>query len=208
MITLTPVLEPWSADCPFWPVEQARFLVAVPRRPTPLQVGTVVWALIGRSVSADDLSITAADADEAIETYVARTEGHFAPGGLRVTAGGVVVDPGCCVGLDEWRDWLRVIDGGSIDLGHDPDVMVEHHGPVVRVRTASGPYASDESQIDIPREALPRLLSTVQEDLAGFLTGLRPWAYGVSARLAETLTVAVDRRLQILAPLDHPEATA
>src|SRR5690349_19218545 len=48
----------------------------------------------------------------------------FAPGSLRITAGDLVIDPGCCVGLDEWRDWARVISGEVIYLGHDPDQLV------------------------------------------------------------------------------------
>ncbi len=68
MIALRPVLERWSADCPFWPVERTDFWFSVPRVPTPQQVGTVVWTLIGRGVTADDLSIAATDAVEAIET--------------------------------------------------------------------------------------------------------------------------------------------
>ncbi|MFE1348408.1 hypothetical protein ACFW57_27885, partial [Streptomyces sp. NPDC058757] len=37
----------------------------------------------------------------------------FAAGGLRVTdrATGVAFDPGCCDGLEDWRDWYRLADG-------------------------------------------------------------------------------------------------
>jgi len=204
---LTPVLERWSFDCPFWPVEQTDFLLAVPRRPTPLQVGTLVWALIGRSVTADDLSITAVTPGEAIDRYLSCGDEGFAPGGLRVSAGDVVIDPGCCVGLDEWRDWLRVVDGEVIDLGHDPDVFVEHRGSVIRVwkddgRLPSGvAQRSGEQHIDVLRDALPKLLAAVQQDLAGFLTALHPWTHGIHVDLADPLTAAMDRRLQILAPL-------
>lgn len=206
MITLTPVLQRWSVDCPFWPVEKTDFYVAVPGRPTSQQVGTVVWTLIARGVSADDLSIAATDPAEAIEDYLTCGEGDFAPGGLRVGDGNVVVDPGCCVGLDEWRDWLGVTGGAVIDLGHDPDPLIEHRGPVVRVwqdagQLPSGPaFDPDEPHIDIPRHTLPDLLDAVQQDLAGFLTALHPWARGISAGLADALTAALDRRLQISAP--------
>lgn len=63
---------------------------------------------------------------------------------------------------------------GMIDLGHDPDVLVEHRGPVVRVWKNGGQLPSgavpdpDEPHIDIPRHALPKLLAAVQQDLAGF----------------------------------------
>ncbi|MBB2940540.1 hypothetical protein FB565_000244 [Actinoplanes lutulentus] len=207
MITLTPVLERWPADCPFWPAEQTDFYFAVPRRPTLLQVGTVVWTLIGRSVTADDLSITAANAAEAIEKYLTCDDGDFAQGGLRVGDGNVVIDPGCCIGLDEWRDWLRVVGGEVIDLGHDPDPLIEHRGPVVRVWKDGGQLPSgkssgpNEPHIDIPRHTLPNLLGAVQQDLAGFLTCLHSWAQDIRADLADPLAAAVDRRLQISASL-------
>ncbi|WP_433725498.1 hypothetical protein ACQP2Y_06550 [Actinoplanes sp. CA-051413] len=207
MITLTPMLARWAADCPFWPVDPTDYLFPVQRRPTPRQVGTVMWALIGRSVTADDLSITARDATEAIEAYLAGEDEDYAPGGLRVGAGDVVIDPGCCVGLDEWRDWLRIAHGEVIDLGHDPDVLMEHRGVVVRVWQDGGHLPRgqwpnlDEPHIDVPRDALPALLSAVQENLAGFLAAMRPWAHDLDPELADPLTAAVDRRLQISAPL-------
>ena len=207
MITLTPVLERWYADCPFWPAESADFHFAVPRRPASHQVGAVVWALIGRSVTADDLAITATDAAEAVDRYLAHDDEDFAPGGLRVGDDDDVIDPGCCIGLDEWRDWLHVIDGEAIYLGHDPDILVEHRGPMVRVGTSGGHLAAGSTpdparrHVDLPRHALPQLLGAVQQDLAGFLTALHPWARSVRADLADPLVAAVDRRLQISAPL-------
>jgi len=207
MIKLTPVLERWPVGCPLWPAEQTDFYFPVPRAPTSQQVGTVVWTLIGRSVTADDLSITVTDAAKAIESYLTCDDEDFAPGGLRVGDDDVVIEPGCCVGLDEWRDWLGVIGGEVIDLGHDPDPLIEHRGSVARVWKDGGQLPSgavpapDESHIDIPRYALPELLGAVQQDLAGFLTALYPWAQGIRADLAGPLAAAVDRRLQISAPL-------
>ncbi|MCA2217521.1 hypothetical protein [Jidongwangia harbinensis] len=207
MITLTPVLERWSADCPFWPVEQTDLYLAVPRMPISQQVGTVVWTLVARSVTANDLSIAATDAAEAIELYLTCDDGDFAPGGLRVGGDNVVIDPGCCVGLDEWRDWLRVNDGEVIDLGHDPDPLIDHRGPAVRVWKDGGqlPAGSvlgpEEPHIDIPRDLLPNLLGGVQRDLAGFLAALHPWAQGIRSDLADPLSAAMDRRLQISEPL-------
>ncbi|MEV0971252.1 hypothetical protein [Microtetraspora glauca] len=208
MIMMTPVLERWSGDCPFWAVEQGGFLLTVPRLPTPERVGAIVWALIGRNVTDNDLSITVADAAEAIEVYLTSDDEAFAPGGLRVTAGDVVIDPGCCVGLDEWRDWLDVQRGQMIYLGHSPDVLLEQRGPVLRLwqdedqlRPGELPGLS-EQHIDIPCDALPDLLQGVQQDLAGFLLALREWAQGIVPGLADQLVLAVDRRLQISAPLD------
>ncbi|MBG0819338.1 hypothetical protein HS048_00985 [Planomonospora sp. ID91781] len=209
MIAMTPVLERWSDDCPFWTAEQGEFFLTVPRFPTPEKVGAIMWALIWRSVTDDDLSITAANAPEAIETYLTSAdEEAYAPGGLRVISGDVVINPGCCVGLDEWRDWLGALNGQPVDLGHDPDTWLESMGPVLRLRQDRDHLppgelpGSSEQYLDIPRDALPGLLRSVHQDLVGFLAALRQWAQDIAPGLADQLVSAVDRRLQISDPLD------
>ncbi|GLY30852.1 hypothetical protein Kisp02_42170 [Kineosporia sp. NBRC 101731] len=201
------MLERWSVvDCPFWVVEQPQYFVPVSARPTPGQVGAAMWALIGRTATADDLSIIPATATEAIETYLTSDDGDFAPGGLQITAPDVVIDPGCCFGLDEWRTWLEVLHGDNIYLGHDPDVSLEHRGSTVRLWKTKDEIRPGEApgdhHTDIPRDALARLLRDVQQDLIGFLTALRPWAQAIVPHLAEPLTLAVDQRLRISAPLE------
>jgi hypothetical protein len=167
VITLTPVLGRWAADCPLWPAKQTDFYVG-------FRVADVAAGGDG------DLDVDRTQRDrrrpvdhrderrEAIEKFLTCDDEDFAPVGLRIGDDDVVIDPRCCVGLDEWRDWLRVIGGEVIDLGHDPDPLVEHRGPVVRVWKNGGqlPAGSildpDEPHIDIPRHALPQLLGAVQ----------------------------------------------
>jgi hypothetical protein len=118
-------------------------------------------------------------------------------GGLLVrdTVSGVVIEPGCCQGLEDWRDWYGVLDGVHPWLGHSPDPKVEI-GEVVRVwpdcRHADGPACS------IPLAELPVHLAVVQQDLAGFLGLVRECApYGMGADLAD----AFDEHFRISAPL-------
>jgi hypothetical protein len=204
VISMTPVLARGASACPFWPAEVDDYYLVLRRLPAPEQVGAAVWALIERSVTAEGLPGTAT---EAIETYLTSSDDDFAPGGLRVTDGEVVVDPGCCVGLDEWRNWLEVPAGHPIDLGHDPDVLLEHRGPVLRLwkdkdhLIPGKPPGADEQYIDMPRDALLPLLRAVRQDLVGFLAALHAWTRGIDAELAEPLAAAVDRRLRISAPL-------
>lgn len=201
------MLERWSVAQPLWTAEQEQHLIPVMRSPSPEQVGAVMWSLVGRGVTADDLSLVTTDPAEAIEAYLVCDDETYAPGGLRVTSGDVVIDPGRCIGLEEWRDWQRVIDGHVVDLGHDPHVLAEQRGLTIRLwqdknRLLPGelPGPSD-LYVDIPRDALPRLLHAVHQDLIGFLTALDRWARDIVPELADPLTTAVDRRLQISAPL-------
>ena len=87
-------------------------------------------------------------------------------------------------------------------------MLLEHRGPVLRLwkdkdhlLPAELPGAGDQ-YIDIPRDTLLPLLCAVQEDLLGFLAALHAWTQNIAADLAGPLTVAVDRRLHISAPLD------
>ncbi|MFC7481952.1 hypothetical protein ACFQX7_20585 [Luedemannella flava] len=203
---MTPVVERWSFDCPFWVVEQDEFYVPVPRMPTPGQSGAVLWALIGPAATGDDGAVTATEPAAAVEAYLALDDA-FVAGGLRMTKGECVIDPGCCADLGEWRDWQRVVAGYEIDLGHSPTPFVEHRGPTVRVWSdgghapAEGPFDPATPYIDIARADLPVLLHAVQQDLMGFHAAIRPWVEDLVGPLAQPLLAAVDQRLLISAPL-------
>lgn len=208
MVTFTPVLERWCDRCPFWPVDQGDFYLPVSGSLLPEQMGGLVWALVGQHVTANDSVISATNPIEAIQTYLAvPADKHDAPGGLRVTDGHVVIDPGCCVGLDEWREWLQAVHGEPIYLGHSPDVTLEPQGPVLLLQENRDPVDTraglgvDDRHIDIPRHVLPQLLRAVQADLVGFLDALHPWVQRIAADLADPFTNAVDHHLQISAPL-------
>ncbi|MBM7857419.1 hypothetical protein [Lentzea nigeriaca] len=119
-------------------------------------------------------------------------------GGLLVrdTRTGVVVEPGCCQGFEDWRDWRGVLDGRHPWLGHSPDPKVEIGDGLVRVwpddRRTDGPAC------EIPLAELPGHLAAVRQDLLGFLELVRKWApYGMGEALAERF----DEHFHISAPL-------
>ncbi|MFD7654514.1 hypothetical protein ACFV4N_11105 [Actinosynnema sp. NPDC059797] len=202
MVRLIPVLERSFADCPFWPAEGDGFHLVVPRRPSSGQVGALVWALVTWAATDDDGEVVAGDAAEAVARCLAvEGEDDFAAGGLRVVAGDLVLDPGCCVGLDEWRGWLEVAAGGQADLGHDPAVWVEHRGQVVHLSWCHDDDRPTGVGLDVPRADLRALLGEVRADLLGFLAALDPWARRAVPGLADRLVAHVDRRLAIGAPL-------
>ena len=120
----------------------------------------------------------------------------FIQGGLVATDTdtGVVVVPGCCAGLESWREWWWIVeDGSQPELGHDPTPVIEPVGDLLRVWQDEDVR---DAHVDIPRAALPGLLSDVERDLKAFLGPLRAWAVdaGVGDR-ADALVAAVDHGL-------------
>lgn len=208
---MTPVVER-LADCPFWP-DDAGSGSHLPVTADAGRVAAVAWSLVAQGTNPDREAATGAV--EAVEAFLALDDGSwYASGGLRVASDGVVVDPGCCAELGEWRAWLDVLRGEAIWLGHQPDVVVEHRGPVVRLWqdldvVAPGSGGPDSAgpgsagpHVDFPRDALPVLLRGVRRDLLGFLDALGVWARDVVPTLADRLVATVDRRLVVSPPLD------
>lgn len=102
-----------------------------------------------------------------------------APGGLRFTdtASGTVLLPGCCAGLEEWRDWLSLVDGegdGSAGFGHDPSPLGERLGDTVRLTVDAEFDDSPVVELSVPE--LRHLLADVERDLADFLVSATTWA--------------------------------
>ncbi|WP_330276892.1 hypothetical protein OG205_15240 [Lentzea sp. NBC_00516] len=119
-------------------------------------------------------------------------------GGVRVsdTATGVRIEPGCCVGLENWRDWADLLDGKEPWLGHSRPPGVEFAQDVVRL------WPQDEHRYgpacEIPAADLREHLEGVRQDLIGFLGLVREWA---PYELGEPLAAAFDEHFHISAPL-------
>lgn len=176
VIVIHPVLETGSLPgFEFWPVAEQP-----PYQLTPLngtlsdeQVGTAIATMAGYNSSRVDDRPT--DPADAFLSSLLHEEGFVAPGGLRVQdAGtGTTLTPGCCCGLEGWRGWLEIADGGELWLGHDPTPWAEQLGDTVRLHP-DGEHAGPV--IEIACTELPRLLAGVQRDLADFLLLVVAWA--------------------------------
>jgi hypothetical protein len=62
---------------------------------------------------------------------IVRSENLVLPGGIRAIddESQLTIEPGCCCGLETWREWLNFAEGGNSPwLGHDPDPWVERKG--------------------------------------------------------------------------------
>jgi hypothetical protein len=111
------------------------------------------------------------------------------PGGLRLTAAGVTVNPGCCCGLETWREWLLLLDREVVWMGHDPGVVQKYVGEEVHVsQEGHGQY------VKLPLSELPRLLAGVQEQLLDLLAR-------VERQEGPEVAALLDRDLRITGPL-------
>jgi hypothetical protein len=145
------------------------------------------WLTLDGKITGEEVGLFVAGLGPDLETILAE-EMLLAVGGLLVadTDSGVVVQPGCCAGLEDWRDW----QGGSPWLGHDPTPVAEFDGDDVRLWRDG----KRGEPLVFSRDELGRLLAAVQGDLIGFLGAVERWG---GSRLA----AAVDWSFRITAPL-------
>lgn len=125
-------------------------------------------------------------------------------GGLLVRNGRRVIEPSCCLGLEQWREWLDLFDGGhSPWMGHDPSPWVQRTETGFRVWSGGGlgekrrrPVAITFSDAEL-RDAL----RSVHVDLVGFLRDLERWAIELAPDAAHPFVRAIDRHFHITPPL-------
>ncbi|WP_328315572.1 hypothetical protein [Streptomyces sp. NBC_00388] len=207
MIIVNAVLEtPDTVGFSLWPVADLppyQFM-ALSGSMSPLEVGTALTKLVDYTwrTGEDDRPLT--DADEVIRRLL-ETDKVIATGGLRVhdTRTDVTVLPGCCCGLEDWREWLDVANGETLWLGHDPSPRLEHTDEAVQLWPdgADAQEAPSGLPVEIMVGDLPVILQTVQEGLQGFLYLTKQWATRHVPTLAEDLTARLDEDLAISAPL-------
>jgi len=199
---MIPVVERRGDECPFWAVEPGEPYLEV-RPASGARLGAVVWALVGGT---GGIEAAAGGATDAIEVFLAEDDGrYFASGGLRVVVDGAAIDPGCCAGIEEWRTWSGAVRGQAVGFGHDPEVWVECHGPVLRVwedPIGTGEPGPEARHVEFPADALPGLLLGVRQQLADFLGAAHRWALDVAPARADRFVDALDRRLEVSAPLE------
>lgn len=124
----------------------------------------------------------------------------FAAGGFRVADNAtdtVFVEPGCCNGLEAWRDWLEVLDNtGCAHFGHDPSSMAERVNDVVRL-TLDAHGADGSPVIELSVDQVRRLVAGAQQDLQDFLSLAGTWAEQHLPAHAAAVTTALARALDL-----------
>ncbi|MFG2949784.1 hypothetical protein [Streptomyces adustus] len=205
VIVMQPVLEISPADSfALWPVgehESCGYLV-LNGELTAAQVGTAVMRI------ADCNDFEPQEEHGPCPTDPLGTFLHglltlpdlFAAGGFRVAdtaTGTVFVEPGCCNGLETWRDWLEVLDGtGCAAFGHDPSSMAERVNDMVRLTLDV--HETDASPvIELPADQVRRLLAGAQQELQDFLGLAGTWAEQHLPVHAGAVTAALARALDL-----------
>ncbi|WP_406163106.1 hypothetical protein OG298_41620 [Streptomyces sp. NBC_01005] len=205
MIVLQPVLEISAADdFALWPVgehESYGYLV-LNGGLTPAEVGTAVMRIADCNDFESEVEHGPCPTDP-LGTFLhglLTMPDLFAAGGFRVTdttTDTVFVEPGCCNGLETWRDWLDVLDDtGCAYFGHDPSSVAERVGDSVRLTLDA--HGTDGSPvIELPVDQVRRLVAGAQQDLQDFLSLAGTWAEQHLPAHAAAVTAALARALDL-----------
>lgn len=157
--------------------------------------GDVTTAEVGSAVAAIARYNTATDAPADGRASIAMLRGlleheHIViPGGILALNDQTRVDitPGCCCGLEDWRDWVDFLDDGvSPWTGHDP-------APELELRDDSVNLSSDAAGVEgvftfaMTRAEYVEQLASVEQHLADFTRELSRWAQTVVPDIAAPL---------------------
>ncbi|OSC70594.1 hypothetical protein B5180_24400 [Streptomyces sp. BF-3] len=185
MIVLQPVLEiPVPARFTLWPVAEGLPFthLALDGRLTSAEVGTALMLIADYNDRDPDPAVGDDRPSDPVASFLhglLTSDAPIVAGGLRAmdTSTGVTLLPGCCSGLENWRDVYDVLDGtGQVFLGHDPDPVVQLSRSGDSVRLVVDIERSDSPVIELPAVELRHLLDGVGRDLAGFLALAADWA--------------------------------
>ncbi|MFD0418363.1 hypothetical protein [Streptomyces sp. NPDC127108] len=210
---MQPVLEMYVPDgFDLWPVAEAESFGFLPLggELSPTEVGAAVMRIASCNDVAPDGDRPPRPAD-ALGSFLhgLLTFDHlFAAGGLRVTdhSTGVTFLPGCCDGLEDWRDWHQFLDGGSLlGFGHDPlSPVAERFGDTVRLTVNAD--QSDSPAIELSITKLRNLLADAERDLADFLALAADWASSHLPGHCVPVTAALARVLGLPTTATPPQA--
>ncbi|MEU4099489.1 hypothetical protein [Streptomyces tanashiensis] len=212
MIVVQPVLEIYPPDgFDLWPVSvvEAFSFMPLSGKLSPAEVGTALMRIAGCNEAAPDRDRPPCPAD-ALDSFLhglLTCDNLFAAGGLRVTetSTGVTFLPGCCDGLEDWRDWHQFVDSGSLlGFGHDPlSPIVERFEDTVRLTVNADQY--DSPVIELSITELRNLLTGAERDLADFLTLAGDWASRHLPGHCAPVTAALARVLDLPTPAMPPQ---
>ncbi|MFE2009057.1 hypothetical protein [Streptomyces sp. NPDC059491] len=204
---MRPVLEIHAADdFELWPIgehEPYGHLV-LNGEMTPTQVGTAVMRIADCNdfEPEDEHGPFPTDRLGAFLHGLLTMPDLFAAGGFRVTddaTGTVFVEPGCCNGLETWRDWLDVLDGAGYScFGHAPASVAERVGDNVRLTLdADSTDGGGSPVIELPLGQVRELVTGARQDVQDFLILAETWAAQYLPAHATAVSAALARALDL-----------
>ena len=181
MLELIPVVEADSRPVQFeWvaPRTSGAFIELNDRSPDA-DIASVLALLASYNDIASSGSI------EDVAQAVSNAETLVLPGGLLARAESVEIPPGCCCGLEGWREWFGVAPGGSSPwLGHDPSPWVECTASTAIV-WADSELGDRSPRVSVPYSQIDSACKSAEADLVAFTARLLNWLSGHSARSAD-----------------------
>jgi len=199
------VLETFAADdFSLWPVgeHKSHGCLVLDRKLTPAEVGTAVMRIAGCNDFEPEEEHGPCPTDP-LGTFLhglLTLPDLFAAGGFRVTDNAtntIFVEPGCCNGLETWRDWLEVLDGtGCSYFGHDPSSVAERVGDIVRL-TLDADAKDGSPVIELPVDQVRALVAGAEADLRDFLSLAGIWAEQHLPAHAAAVRAALARALDL-----------
>jgi hypothetical protein len=138
----------------------------------------------------------------AIGKFAAQSETLILAGGIRIVSNENAILPGCCCGLESWREQLRALEGYPAWLGHDPAPWSEVVGDEVQFWPDGGiGKRRSDFQVRIVRSEVPELQKKLTRDMEGFLYALRRWSRSLmDPRVADSFAAKLDSAWQISNP--------
>jgi uncharacterized protein (TIGR02996 family) len=195
---LYPVVEaPWYEGVPSWPWPVADCkpysLIRLSDEITEPEVGSVMAQLVSYNQMEAEPTV------EALLSGAIAAESLLLPGGVQASDGERQINPGCCCGLEGWREWLDCLrTGQSPWMGHDPTPRIEWADEVVRVWSDGGlGPATDSFAIELDRSQLAFELGEVERELREFLQHVATWARAVGFSQPSALCRKMDACFRI-----------
>jgi hypothetical protein len=190
------VETPWFEGVPPWPwpiADREPFsFVRLSGEMAAAEVGSVMAQVVRYS------QIEAEPTAEALLSAVVTDETLILPGGVRASERERVINPGCCCGLEMWREWIEFPESGRGPwTGHDPEPWLELTGGIIRVWSDSG---RDGFFVDFELGRFRAELARVESDLRAFLGLVSAWAAGVGFRERAALCRKLDECFGISKP--------
>lgn len=190
---LYPVVEaPYYENKTSWPwpiadIEPGTF-VRLSGQMTSLEVGSVMAQLVSYN------QIKAETRTENLLQSLMAKETLVLPGFLQASFNAKSINPGCCCGLETWRESLQVIlSGQSPWMGHDPSPWIEWAGSIVRVWSDGAHWDVCEPwSIEFQKDGFLTQLKGIENKLIDFYPLILAWAKDVGFSSPETLGDKID----------------